>query len=131
MKKTVVILLCFLLLFGAASCAPTVGDGENGTKPNQDPSSTVAWSSYADIITEYTALLEKRINGEALAEPNASADEITVALLGIVRETADPSIMGYATKDINGDGDEELVIVFSPDDRLLSLWEKHKNERSV
>jgi len=29
------------------------------------------------------------------------------------------------------DGDEELVIVFSPDDRLLSLWEKHKNERSV
>ena len=112
MKKLLAILLCLLLLLVAVSCsAPTGGGGDNDTTANPDPSDAVVWSSYADIITEYTALLEKRTAEEALPEPSDSADEITVALFEIVRDTADPSAMGYATKDVNGDGTEELVLL--------------------
>lgn len=95
MKKISLILLCLLLLFGAVSC----------TTPNSDK------PPYEDIINEYTALLEKRIKEEALAEPKNSNNEIKTALFEIVRDTADPSIMGYATKDINDDGAEELVLL--------------------
>ncbi len=67
--------------------------------------------AYADVISEYTELLEKKQNGEQIAE--SSKNEIKNAILSAVLDCEDPSQMGYVTKDINGDGKEELFLTSS------------------
>ncbi len=123
MKKITVLLLCLIIMLGAVSCTtPTASNNETKDAPSTgDPSNTIAQSPYENIINEYTVLLEKKIKEETLAEPSDSADEIKIALFEIVRDTADPSIMGYATKDINGDGGEELVLL-NKSNRLYALF---------
>lgn len=94
MKKISVFLLCLIFLLGAVSCtAPS----------DRDP--------YKDIIDKYTELVLAKSQEQPLEEPEDSSDEIEVALYEIVRDSTDPSIMGYATKDINSDGIDELVLL--------------------
>lgn len=92
MKKTILILFCLILsvLFFSCSEAKT------------------AEEAYADIITEYTELLMRAQNGGSM--PERSDDEIKNAILSAVLDCKDPSQMGYATKDINSDGVEELFL---------------------
>ena len=113
MKKIIAVILCLIIMFSVFSCAKhSASDEENATKPSTNaPSNTVAQSPYEAIIRKYTALLNTRMKGETLTEPNQSETEIETDLYKIVRDTADPSIMGYATKDINGDGVEELILL--------------------
>ena len=127
MKKIIAVILCLIVMLSVFSCSkPTVddngGNDENTTKPSADTSSnTGVQSPYEDIIKKYTALLDKVMDGDALAEPIGSASEIETALYEIVRDVEDPSTMGYATRDINGDGAEELVLL-NKSNKLYALF---------
>ncbi len=92
MKKTILILFCLILSVLFVSCSEA----------------KTAEEAYADIITEYTELLMRAQNGGSM--PERSDDEIKNAILSAVLDCKDPSQMGYATKDINSDGVEELFL---------------------
>ena len=100
MKKIITFLLLTALLLSAVSCIT----------PNTDDDVDES-VYYDDIIEKYSKLLHAKSTGETVATPGDTADEIDVALCEIVKDCADPSIMGYATKDINGDGIDELVLL--------------------
>lgn len=122
MKKIIAFILCCVIIFGAVSCASQSGDTEGETETYTDTSSdTVYELTYDDIIGRYTTLLKAKLNGEALEETDDSSSAIEETLLDIVRDVEDPSIMGYATKDINGDGDEELVLL-NKNNKLYALF---------
>ena len=116
MKKTIIILLFLSILFCAISCSNLNADGNdtNNSKDSENTTAqneTVAKLSYDAVIEKYTELLISKKNNESIAAPNPSADDIEFALYDIVYDCTDPSVMGYATKDINGDGDDELVLL--------------------
>lgn len=92
MKKATIIILCLIFAALLVSCTDNVSAEE----------------AYTEIITEYTELLEKKQNGEKISK--SSNDVIKNALLSAVNSCDDPALMGYATKDINSDGVEELFI---------------------
>lgn len=100
MKKIITFLLLTALLLSAVSCIT----------PNTDDDVDES-VYYDDIVEKYSELLHTKATGETVADPGDTADEIDVALCELVRDCADPSIMGYATKDINGDGIDELVLL--------------------
>lgn len=103
MKKAIVLILCLILTALLVSCSEPVSAEE----------------AYAEIISEYTELLKKKQNGEKIAE--SSNDMIKNALLSAVNSCDDPAQMGYATKDINSDGAEELFLT-SKDYDFYSLF---------
>jgi len=107
-KKIIAVLLLFSVLFGIVSCT--------NLKRGKDPE-----KKYKNIIETYTDMLDAKNNGGALAAPVASANEIEKALHKIVSNCTDDSVMGYATKDINGDGDEELVLM-NKSNKLYALF---------
>jgi len=92
MKKAIIFILCLILAALLVSCSKPVSAEE----------------AYADVISEYTELLQKKQNGESV--PEESDDPIKNALLSAVNSCKDPTQMGYATKDINSDGAEELFL---------------------
>jgi len=106
MKKISILALCLLVLLCFVSCAKSA---EN--------------TSYEGIIDKYTELLSAKSKNEALTQPGDSANEIELALYEIVRDCEDPKVMGYATKDINKDGTEELVLL-SKGNKLYALFTK-------
>lgn len=130
MKKVLSILLCMVFLLSAVSCTVTKAnkDGED-TKP-QTETSDIAENTekfpYEDIIAKYKELLSAKTKNKPLAEPNDSASEIEVALYEIVNDSTVPSLMGYATKDLNGDGTEELVLL-SRSNKLYALFTLQNN----
>ncbi len=123
MKKIIAFVLCCVIVFGGVSCtSPFDGDTEGETEMYTDTSSNTVYElTYDDIIGRYTTLLKAKLNGEVFAEPSDFANTIEKTLSDIVRDVEDPSIMGYATKDINGDGDEELVLL-SKSNKLYALF---------
>lgn len=92
MKKTIILIICLILAVILVSCAEPM----------------TAEEAYAEIITEYTEMLEKKQNGEKISE--SSSNEIKNAILSAVNACDDPAVMGYATKDINSDDVEELFL---------------------
>ena len=110
MKKTIIIFLLFAILLCSVSCMT----------PNASDASAV--SLYDGIIERYSELLNKKANGQTIPDPDADASEIEVALCKIIQGyQADPSLMGYATKDINGDGTPELVLL-DKNNKLCALF---------
>lgn len=136
MKKTIALLLCLLLLFGTVSCAKplpvrgtsTIGQGASTTDRNEPtaPPPTTAPSDpkkppYEEIIAQYTALLEAKSQGNPLPSLGSRPSKIEIALHEIVRDAKDVSLLGYATKDLNRDGIDELVLLHR-NDRLYALF---------
>lgn len=121
MKKFLAITVMMALLLCSVSCTFWKPQG-NGPDAPPDPieNQPVVYSSYADVIDHYKSLLRAKINQETLAEPSASAGEIENALVEIARDCEAPSAMGYATKDLNGDGMDELVLL-NKNNRLYAL----------
>ena len=101
MKKLLLFLLCALLSLCLFSCAD-----ENTPDVPPDPPA----NAYASVIARYTALAEARGRGEAVAAADG-ADEIERALCTVVAGVEEDAVLGYATKDIDGDGKEELVLL--------------------
>ncbi|MBQ7337026.1 MAG: hypothetical protein IJW40_01080 [Clostridia bacterium] len=65
---------------------------------------------YADEIAAYRDMLTQVKNGEELAQPKNEKDEIATLLYDI-GQICEPDTMGYALKDINRDGTDELVLM--------------------
>ena len=130
MKKIVAFLLCFVMLFCAVSCNKNDDDTndsnavestekeENVTddvepegSESPDEEQDAPKSPYSSIINSYKKLIGDKKDGKNISEPAATANEIEVAVYNTVVGCEDVSIMGYATKDINGDGVEELILL--------------------
>lgn len=114
MKKIIILLLALALSCSAVSCGTNNKDKDLGQTTSQTEKSntvTVKRSPYQNIIQKYSDLLRKKENNEPLPEQDLYQNEIDSALYEIARDCSDPSTMGYATKDINKDGFEELVLL--------------------
>ena len=115
MKRIVLVLLCIIFLLSVVSCgnsadSKNIGKGNSG-KTSQDSVEGTS-SPYNDIIDKYVEFLTIKDNTKILPKPDPWADKITVALYDLVNTYVDdPSSMGYATKDINQDGVDELVLI--------------------
>lgn len=116
MKKLIVILLAFAMLLCAVACGV----------PSEDGNDTVIKSPYDDIIKKYKELLTERTNGELPDPTGDNSDEIGTAVYEIVRDCVDPAVMGYATKDINGDGSDELILM-DQSNKLYALFTVQTN----
>ena len=115
MKKIISILICVFILLSAVSCSSPMPP-----QKEQPPEPVVEQKEpYDDIISEYTALLTSKHNGEALSLPSAegkSEREIAISetLYGIVDTCKDAKAaegMGYAFKDMDGNGTPELILL--------------------
>ena len=91
-KAGCVCLAVVLLLTGLAGC----GGG--------------ASYDYADEIADYRDMLEKVKAGEELTQPENKKDAYAMLLYDI-GQICEPDAMGYALKDINRDGTDELVLM--------------------
>jgi len=100
-KKMLIAAVCIVLFLIAVNCS---GDSSSTTGEG-------AVKLYKSVITEYTELLTAKHNGEELPAAEGEESHVSAALRKIVETCADPASMGYATRDINGDGVDELVLL--------------------
>ena len=106
-KKFISLLLCSIFLLMLISC-------NSGSTTSATESSTNENGSQAADYTPITSLLYElaRIKSEGGELPEATDPGDTAE--GAIRnaiEICDPTLLGYATKDINNDGINELVIM--------------------
>lgn len=123
MKKFSAVLLCLAVLLTAVACATASQQThqlpEESTTPQAQEETNTNQGAYDDIITQYTALLTAKYNGEELPSPNTEyMDEreaaIAEALYNIVdsRKSAESAQdLGYGYKDFDGNGITELVLL--------------------
>ena len=65
---------------------------------------------YADEIAAYRDMLTCVKSGEELTQPKKKSDKYA-AILYDIGQICEPDAMGYALKDINRDGEDELVLM--------------------
>ena len=107
MKKSFMLLVCLCMLISAVSCAKAEKTYEEQKE------------LYAEVIAQYTALLNEKLNGGELPAPNTEGmDErevkIAEALTGIVNACKDEEALkrlGYGFKDLDGNGTPELILL--------------------
>ena len=114
MKKLIALFLCLVMLFSVVSCSnknvvEDVEKEDTETTPVEDAVQDIDF--YAPVLDRYRELLEARKNAEELSVGNKLSEDIEQSLLETVKNGFEPSLMGYATKDINDDGMEELVLL--------------------
>jgi len=103
MKKVILALLIVFTVLLAVSC------GCDGCRDGSDDTERSVDKIYKDITDEYKELLKKKKNGEEIVLSNDGT--VNGALLAIASVCEDPDAMGYAVKDINKDGTDELVLM--------------------
>lgn len=129
MKRIIAILLCFGLLFVLSSCFRRIPDHsdtdttdinelngdtniESDSKNNQDSLSTDR--IYGNILNIYRNLLLLKKNNtnydKLVSEQYPERDEITKAVFRAVLGDS-PENMGYAMKDLNENGNDELILL--------------------
>ena len=127
MKKILVILICLCMLLSAVACqktSPTQGTTElPETTPTPEESQIPEQPQktyqelYAEIISQYTALLTAKQKGKTLVAPNTDgmdADQAAIAQTvfqivdGVSAKYA--AKYGYGYKDYDGNGIPELVL---------------------
>lgn len=100
MKKIILIMLVLTMLLATAFCVGC----ESGKSADR---------LYAQVIEQYRALLDARINEKDAPAESSLPEDVDAALRETVSRCDTPARMGYATKDINGDGTDELVLLDS------------------
>lgn len=111
MKKFLFVLLCIFLLLGTVGCVCSPEQPRPKSYEEQK-------ALYDDIISQYTALLNAKHNGEELSAPNTEnmdAREIAIAetLYGIVaacKNAKETEALGYGYKDLDDNGTPELIL---------------------
>lgn len=109
MKKLFSALLCLLLIISVVSCTnasntnnPDLNNAQNNqNNENSDP--------YRAIIEKYTELLICKKNNTAIPEPSETDLSALKTVYELAKKCKNPLDMGYAKKDINKDGIEELI----------------------
>lgn len=108
MKKLVVLLLCSALLVGLVACTPKTPDVPNETTDTALPEELPL--EYDSVLDTYRSILQKKQAGEELSAPDDASD-IDTALYAAVNKCTDAAVMGYAYKDLNRDGTDELILL--------------------
>lgn len=103
MKKALSLLLCLAALLTLAACFGPAG--EPPVPPSEgDP--------YASVTEAYGELLRQKKNGEPFVFPSRLLGEgIEEALLTAVERCTDPDAMGYALRDLDKNGTDELILM--------------------
>lgn len=102
MKKVIIFFLCITLLIPLAACTRPKDKTEEWVDPEL---------LYAPITEAYIALVTAKDEGKTLTAPDASASESDKAIFEVVNNYDTPADLGYAVKDINGDGVWELLLM--------------------
>ncbi len=113
MKKLFSALLCLLLIISAVSCTNTSNTNNpdfNGTQNNQNNDNS---DPYKSIIEKYTELLICKKNNTVIPEASETDSSALKTVYELAKKSKSPLDMGYAKKDINNDGTEELIFAES------------------
>ena len=117
MKKILVILICLCMLLSAVACKPTTPNETTPKAPEVQTPQKTYQELYAEIISQYTALLTAKQKGETLVAPNTQgmdADQAAIAQTvfhivdGVNAKYA--ARYGYGYKDCDNNGIPELIL---------------------
>lgn len=116
MKKLLSILLCFLMIMSVVSCNNTsnTSDTNDTTNSRTNEDAPLQESDpYIAIIKRYEELLIYKKNNTAIPEASETDSVAIKTVHELAKKCRDPLDMGYAKKDINGDGTNELIFTES------------------
>ena len=117
MKKLFSALLCLLLIMSIVSCNSTSSTNTPDTNDTQPPKNETTPLTESDpykvVIEKYEELLICKKNNTAIPEANETDSAAIKAVYDLAKKCKDPLDMGYAKKDINGDGTKELIFTES------------------
>ncbi len=117
-QKTLLLCLAVIMLFLAVACkkTPPVSTTPEQSQIPEEPQKTYQ-EVYADIISQYTALLTAKQKGEALVAPNTDGmDADQAAIVQTVFQIVDRmnkdyvEKYGYGYKDCDNNGIPELIL---------------------
>lgn len=116
MKRLFSVLLCFLMIMSVVSCHNTsnISDTKDTTdiQTNENTPSQES-DPYTAIIEKYKELLICKNNNTAIPEASETDSVAIKTVHELAKKCRDPLDMGYAKKDINGDGTNELIFTES------------------
>ena len=113
MKKLFSALLCLLLIISAVSCADTSNTNNPDSNDTQNNQNNANGDPYKSIIEKYTELLICKKNNTAIPEATETDSSALKTVYELAKKCKSPLDMGYAKKDINNDGTEELIFAES------------------
>ena len=118
MKKIFSVLLCFLMIISAVSCNNTsntnTSDTNDTTNSQTNEDAPLQESDpYIAVIEKYKELLICKKNNTTIPEASETDSVAIKTVHELAKKCRDPLDMGYAKKDINGDGINELIFTES------------------
>ena len=118
MKKIFSVLLCFLMIISAVSCNNTsntnTSDTNDTTNSQTNEDAPLQESDpYIAVIEKYKELLICKKNNTAIPEASETDSAAIKTVHELAKKCRDSLDMGYAKKDINGDGINELIFTES------------------
>ncbi|MBR6726948.1 MAG: hypothetical protein IKM08_02040 [Clostridia bacterium] len=111
MKKLLALLLCLSML-----AAPLLSCGSDPAPAPEGGGSDEIPVTYDAVIDKYTAVLTALKDGTPVADmERTGADTLGADIMNAIYDTVaaceEPLDMGYGTKDIDGDGTDELLLM--------------------
>ena len=129
MKKLFSALLCLILIISAVSCTNTSNTNNSDSNNTQNNQNDENSDPYKAIIEKYTELLICKKNNTAIPEPGETDAAALKTVYELAKKCKNPLDMGYAKKDINKDGIEELIFAESTLD-IVAIFTV-KNDEAV
>lgn len=129
MKKIFSALLCLLLIISTVSCTNTPNTNNPDSNDTQNNQNDANNDPYKAIIEKYTELLICKKNNTAIPEPSETDLSALKTVYELAKKCKNPLDMGYAKKDINKDGIEELIFAESTLD-IVAIFTV-KNDEAV
>ena len=114
MKNIFIALLLTVVLFCFSACTKQNEEPKDlpTAAPTERPTDAPAeLTTYEAIIERYTELLTLKKESGELPPLDDGADEIEKEIYSVVEWASDADRMGYAIKDLDGNGIEELVLL--------------------
>ena len=129
MKKLFSALLCLILIISAVSCTNTSNTNNSDSNNTQNNQNDENSDPYKAIIEKYTELLICKKNNTAIPEASETDLLALKTVYELAKKCKNPLDMGYAKKDINKDGIEELIFAESTLD-IVAIFTV-KNDEAV
>ena len=129
MKKLFSALLCLILIISAVSCTNTSNTNNSDSNNTQNNQNDENSDPYKAIIEKYTELLICKKNNTAIPEPSETDLSALKTVYELAKKCKNPLDTGYAKKDINKDGIEELIFAESTLD-IVAIFTV-KNDEAV
>ena len=108
MKQTLCILLCLVLIVSLSACFDNISSNEsvtdNSTAPNQKPTDS------STLPNEYATIINNIINAYPWNDDDMNMVPENPELSYMYRQNSELSEVGFALIDLDGNGQEELII---------------------